>query len=63
MGKAIPYGVYDMGANEGWVSVGDDADTAGFAVASIKQWWIQMGKQRSGSPSNRTSPGQALLQG
>jgi hypothetical protein len=46
MGKAIPYGVYDMGANEGWVSVGDDADTAGFAVASIKQWWIQMGKQR-----------------
>ena len=45
MSKAIPYGVYDMGANEGWVSVGDDADTAGFAVASIKQWWIQMGKQ------------------
>ena len=46
MGKAIPYGVYDLGAHEGWVSVGDDADTAGFAVASIARWWAQMGRSR-----------------
>jgi hypothetical protein len=46
MGKAIPYGVYDLGANEGWVSVGDDADTAGFAVATIARWWAQMGRSR-----------------
>ena len=46
MGKAIPYGVYDIGADEGWVSVGDDADTAGFAVATIGRWWAQMGKFR-----------------
>ena len=44
MGKAIPYGVYDLGADEGWVSVGDDADTAGFAVATISRWWAQMGR-------------------
>jgi hypothetical protein len=46
MGKAIPYGVYDLGGDEGWVSVGDDADTAGFAVATIGRWWTQMGKAR-----------------
>ena len=46
MGKAIPYGVYDLGADEGWVSVGDDADTAGFAVATIGRWWAQMGRIR-----------------
>jgi hypothetical protein len=46
MGKAIPYGVYDLGADEGWVSVGDDADTAGFAVATIGRWWAQMGRAR-----------------
>ena len=46
MGKAIPYGVYDLGADEGWVSVGDDADTAGFAVATISRWWAQMGRLR-----------------
>jgi Rhodopirellula transposase DDE domain len=46
MGKAIPYGVYDMGANEGWVSVGEDADTAAFAVATVKRWWEQMGGHR-----------------
>ncbi len=46
MGKAIPYGVYDMGANEGWVSVGEDADTVDFAVAMIKRWWEQMGRPR-----------------
>ena len=46
MGKAIPYGVYDLGADEGWVSVGDDADTAGFAVSTIGRWWAQMGRDR-----------------
>src|SRR5271165_3927339 len=46
MGKAIPYGVYDIGANEGWVSVGEDADTARFAVATIKRWWEKMGQSR-----------------
>ncbi len=46
MGKAIPYGVYDLGGDEGWVSVGDDADTAGFAVATIERWWAQMGRAR-----------------
>jgi hypothetical protein len=46
MGKAIPYGVYDLGADEGWVSVGDDADTAGFAVATVGRWGAQMGRLR-----------------
>jgi Rhodopirellula transposase DDE domain len=44
LGKAIPYGVYDVGENVGWVSVGTDHDTAAFAVQSIWQWWEQMGK-------------------
>jgi hypothetical protein len=46
LGKAIPYGVYDLASNEGWVSVGIDHDTAQFAVASIGRWWQQMGVQR-----------------
>ena len=46
MGKAIPYGVLDIGANEGWVNVGDDHDTPAFAVASIARWWERMGKAR-----------------
>jgi len=45
IGKAVPYGVYDMGKNEAWVSVGKSHDTPQFAVASIKQWWKQMGKR------------------
>jgi Rhodopirellula transposase DDE domain len=45
MGKAIPYGVYDMGRNEAWVSIGRDHDTSAFAVASIRQWWKMMGKR------------------
>jgi hypothetical protein len=45
-GKAIPYGVYDMATNEGWVSIGTDHDTAEFAVASLRRWWGQMGKER-----------------
>ena len=43
LGKAIPYGVYDVNKNEGWVSVGTDHDTAEFAVESIRQWWKTMG--------------------
>lgn len=46
MGKAVPYGIYDIGANEGWVSVGDDGDTAVFAVGAIRRWWQSMGRQR-----------------
>jgi hypothetical protein len=46
LGKAIPYGVYDILHNEGWVSVGIDHDTAQFAVASIRTWWEHMGKTR-----------------
>ncbi len=43
-GKAIPYGVYDLQRNEGWVSVGRDHDTASFAVNSIRRWWKRMGR-------------------
>jgi hypothetical protein len=45
-GKAIPYGVYDLFHNQGWVSVGIDHDTAQFAVHSIRQWWRRMGRRR-----------------
>ncbi len=44
LGKVIPYGVYDLAANQGWVSVGIDHDTAAFAVATIRQWWRVMGQ-------------------
>lgn len=43
LGKAIPYGVYDVQANRGWVNVGLDHDTPEFAVQSIRAWWLQMG--------------------
>lgn len=43
-GKAIPYGVYDLSHNEGWVSVGIDHDTASFAVKAISRWWKVMGR-------------------
>jgi len=46
LGKAIPYGVYDMLNNQGWVSVGIDHDTAQFAVNSIRRWWTRMGQRR-----------------
>jgi hypothetical protein len=46
MKKAIPYGVYDLTRDEGWVSVGIDHDTARFAAASIRRWWRKMGKKR-----------------
>lgn len=45
VGKAIPYGVYDTGRNEAWVSVGTDHDTAEFAVATIARWWRVMGRK------------------
>ena len=51
VGKAVPYGVYDLAHNEAWVSVGITHDTAEFAVASIAQWWEQLGCQRYSSPS------------
>ena len=44
-GKAIPYGVYDLGRNRGWVSVGVDHDTAAFAVATIRRWWRELGRK------------------
>ena len=46
LGKAIPYGVYDLASNEGWVSVGIDHDTAQFATASVRRWWQEMGAGR-----------------
>jgi hypothetical protein len=45
LGKAIPYGIYDVGKDLGWVNVGTDHDTASFAVESIRRWWQSMGKQ------------------
>ena len=44
LGKAVPYGVYDLVGNTGWVSVGRSADTAQFAVQTIRRWWYQMGQ-------------------
>jgi hypothetical protein len=46
LGKAIPYGVYDITENQGWVSVGIDHDTARFAAAAIRRWWTKMGSKR-----------------
>lgn len=51
-GKAIPYGVYDLHRDEGWVSVGIDHDTASFAVNAIRRWWHRMG--RSAYPQARS---------
>jgi transposase len=44
LGKVAPYGIYDLTANEGWVNVGIDHDTAEFAVESIRRWWYRMGR-------------------
>jgi hypothetical protein len=73
--KAIPYGVYDLTRNEGWVSVGIDHDTARFAAASIRRWWMRMGRRRyprarqllitadcGGSNSSRTRLWKVVLQ-
>ena len=46
LGKAIPYGIYDVCANTGWVSVGTDHDTSAFAVSTIASWWDTVGKDR-----------------
>src|SRR5271169_883026 len=46
LGRAVPYGVYDIAANAGWVSIGIDHDTAAFAVESIRRWWHEFGKSR-----------------
>jgi hypothetical protein len=46
LGRAVPYGVYDIADNKGWVSVGADHDTASFAVNAIRRWWATMGAQR-----------------
>lgn len=55
-GKAVPYGVYDIGKNEAWVNVGISHDTAQFAVASIRAWWQRLGRRRY-----QRTPGQRLL--
>jgi hypothetical protein len=76
LGKAIPYGVYEVTNNQGWVSVGIDHDTAAFAAASIRRWWEEMGTRRfpraeemlitadgGGSNSHRSRLWKVALQG
>jgi DDE family transposase len=46
LGKAIPYGIYDLAANTGWVSVGADHDTSAFAVQTLRRWWHTVGRHR-----------------
>jgi len=50
LGRAVPYGVYDIADNKGWVSVGIDHDTACFAVNAIRRWWATMGSARYSNP-------------
>jgi transposase len=54
LGKAVPYGIYDVGRNEGWVSVGISADTAQFAVAAVASWWKHLGHERYPNASTLT---------
>src|SRR6201993_388795 len=54
LGRAVPYGIYDLAANSGWVSAGVDHDTAAFAVNSIRQWWQAVGRARY--PNARRMP-------
>src|SRR5260370_40413675 len=56
LGRAVPYGVYDLAANAGWVSVGGDHDTAAFAVNSIRQWWRTVGRARYPQPTRLLLP-------
>jgi hypothetical protein len=56
LGKAIPFGVDDLGTDAGWVSVGEDHDTAAFAVATIRRWWEQ-GRRWSARPPTRRLTG------
>ncbi|GLR67444.1 hypothetical protein GCM10010909_21250 [Acidocella aquatica] len=46
LGKAVPYGVYDIAANTGWVNLDINHDTAAFAVESIRRWWSELGSPR-----------------
>ena len=46
LGRAVPYGIYDLAANAGWVNVGIDNDTAAFAVQTIRRWWQDVGRVR-----------------
>ena len=46
LGRAVPYGIYDLAANTGWVNVGIDNDTAAFAVQTIRRWWQDVGRVR-----------------
>jgi hypothetical protein len=46
LGRAVPYGIYDLAANTGWVNVGVDNDTAAFAVQTIRRWWQEVGRVR-----------------
>jgi hypothetical protein len=68
LGKAIPYGIYDVSANTGWVSVGTDHDTSAFAVATLRTWWETIGRAHypaaerllicaDGGGSNGSGPG------
>jgi hypothetical protein len=52
-GKVSPYGIYDIAANQGWVNVGVDHDTAAVAVESIRRWWNRLGKQRYANKAKR----------
>src|ERR1700752_2129644 len=52
--RAVPYGVYDINNNTGWVSVGTDHDTAAFAVNAIRRWWKAMGRKRYPKPKALT---------
>ena len=52
LGKAAPYGVYDITNNAGWVSVGISSDTAEFAVATLRNWWLEMGKEIYGDATD-----------
>ena len=52
LGKAIPYGVYDVARNEGWVNVGTDHDTSTFAVESIRRWWLSWSRSATRMPRN-----------
>ena len=54
LGRAVPYGVYDIADNTGWVSVGIDHDTGAFAVNAIRSWWKLMGRERYPDASNLT---------
>ncbi len=54
LGKVNPYGVFDIALNEGWVSVGITADTAAFAIASIRSWWKHLGSERYGAATTLT---------